>query len=521
MVPRTILLVISIHALLLASCARSQGRRLFIAIGSDDWGRWSNSLPVWPNMEARTSAMLEMGWPSGGEPMLSTVEGEEDLKDLHAMLSELNRNVERRLQVVLTPFWVVGGPDFEEMRGTGCPTKSTCEYRELLWHNSSGGHARSPYNRLFVDGLWHPEYHGRSHFDTRAWVHYLREGDKFSRYYFQQGMVFYDLSPRGEEQGSGKGVHSLHCEYMSDDVRFQKTEEELRAWVEEGMRSFSSFWGYRSRVTSIPTHHAPSSVGAILAEQGMLAVEGNELDFVDTIEREEVDLDSWWQLGGAGAVRRKGEEARERLSRVLQEKDFVALQWHAQNAMSWTYPVEAQQLLRGELVKTVEMIRREFPESVFVTAGELAELKVKGWSTECWHRKVVVRCYRSDPLEWRLPKMSSLCPGQFGEEEDLLIESLVGLSPPLRKSVEEGEIIHLMPEAEYVIRAAAAEEEGEARGERNFVMRVSSSAHESFGQELRVQVAQDQLGRRWGSKGRGMRRLTWGRLVSLTMARRR
>ena len=79
--------------------------------------------------------------------MLSTVEEEEDLQDLHEMLSELNRNVERRLQVVLTPFWVVGGPDFAGMRRTGCPALPTCEYRELFWHNSTGGHARSPYNR--------------------------------------------------------------------------------------------------------------------------------------------------------------------------------------------------------------------------------------------------------------------------------------------------------------------------------------------------------------------------------------
>ena len=62
-----------------------------------------------------------------------------------------------------------------------------CEYRELWWHNSSGGLGRWPYLRGdlrehywagFRAGLWHPEYHGRAHFDTRAWTAYLRAGDE-------------------------------------------------------------------------------------------------------------------------------------------------------------------------------------------------------------------------------------------------------------------------------------------------------------------------------------------------------
>ena len=37
------------------------------------------------------------------------------------MLEDLNRDRPFDEQVVLTPFWVVAGPDYEAMRETGCP----------------------------------------------------------------------------------------------------------------------------------------------------------------------------------------------------------------------------------------------------------------------------------------------------------------------------------------------------------------------------------------------------------------
>jgi hypothetical protein len=39
-----------------------------------DRGRWSNSLPVFPGLDARVRAVADKGWPSGGMPMLTTAE---------------------------------------------------------------------------------------------------------------------------------------------------------------------------------------------------------------------------------------------------------------------------------------------------------------------------------------------------------------------------------------------------------------------------------------------------------------
>jgi len=245
----------------------ASSRKIFVSIGSDDWGRWSNSLPVFSNPHARSSAVHDMGWPSGGMPMLTTVETADDLRGLHQLLTDLNKNIRRRQKVVLTPFWVVGGPDFEGMKRSGCPHSDTCEYHELFWHNSSGGLDRAPFHRgdlrplfqqLYQDGLWRPEYHGRSHFDSAAWIDYLRKGDVFARYYFERGMTMYHWGHRDTHTNT---THSLHCEYLADDTFYTKSIPWTREWLRAGVESFSAFWGYNTTVTSVPTHHAPDHLG--------------------------------------------------------------------------------------------------------------------------------------------------------------------------------------------------------------------------------------------------------------------
>ena len=329
-------------------------------------------------------AVADMGWPSGGMPMLTTAETARDLLRLREALTRINSGVPRRHKVVLTPFWVVGGPDYAAMRASGCPGSRDCRYHELFWHNSSGGLARAPYLRgdlrphyleLFHLGLWHPEYHGRSHFDATAWVDYLRRGDEFARYYFGRGMTMYYWGFRDEETNS---THSLHCEYLADDTAHTKSVAWTRSWLAAGLDSFQRFWGYASKVTSVPTHHAPPYLGEILAASGVLAVEHNQLDFVDSIPRFEIDLDSYLQLGGAAAVQSEAHRQRETLQRRLADEDFLALQWHSQNALASMYSSQEAELLLDEFGRTVDMIRQQFPGVVFVTASELAQLKAAG-----------------------------------------------------------------------------------------------------------------------------------------------
>ena len=37
-------------------------------------------------------------------------------------------------RLVLSPYWVVGGPNYTAMAATGCPAEDTCEYRYIFEH---------------------------------------------------------------------------------------------------------------------------------------------------------------------------------------------------------------------------------------------------------------------------------------------------------------------------------------------------------------------------------------------------
>jgi hypothetical protein len=405
------LLVLAASVLMRAD-ADAKTRKTFVSIGSDDWGRWSNNLPVFPHPHARTKAVQDMGWPSGGMPMLTTVETAADLAALRELLSSLNDGVDWRQRVVLTPFWVVAGPDFAGMRAQGCPYEETCRYEELFWHNSSGGLDRVPFERgdlrplylqLYQDGLWRPEYHGRSHFDTTAWVAYLKGGDAFARYYFEHGMTMYHW---GLHDPTTNTEHTLHCEYLADDPAYSKSIPWTRQWLREGVSSFRDFWGYSPTVTAVPTHHAPEHLGELLSEIGIIAAEGNELDYVDAIPRFEIDLDSYLQLGGANAVRAEANRQRVLLRKLLESQDFVALQWHSQNALGNMYAQDDARLLLAEFSATVRMIRADFPHVVFVTAAELAQLRASGFSESEWPGCRVLRNYNTEAHFWSPPPLS-------------------------------------------------------------------------------------------------------------------
>lgn len=151
---------------LLGILAGSASAFKFVSVGSDDWGRWSGHGPAWPDNATRQLFFDEGLWLSGGEPSRATTETQSDLDAVYALLESINVGASRAHRVVLTPFWVVAGPDFDAMRDSGCPGSAACKYHELWWHNSTGGLARSPFDRGdlrpayragFERGLWHPE----------------------------------------------------------------------------------------------------------------------------------------------------------------------------------------------------------------------------------------------------------------------------------------------------------------------------------------------------------------------------
>jgi hypothetical protein len=238
-----------------------EGRWFAIAFGSDDWGWGANSIPVFPSMEELRRARDE-GWDPGSWGSAS-VETRDDIERLFDLIEGLNEGTPAHQRVVLSPYWVVGGPDFRAMAASGCPGAETCAYHERVWSsNDVGPPGAWPFCRGdlrplvrsgFEAGLWHPQYHGRSHFDTRAWVAYLRN-DLVSQRYFARGMVFCNDTML-DNNGHPRTLISEHVREHPLPGVSDNDSAQVLAWLEGGVKTFAQFWGYTPVVASMP-HHA-------------------------------------------------------------------------------------------------------------------------------------------------------------------------------------------------------------------------------------------------------------------------
>eukprot|EP00960_Hanusia_phi_P024540 723081-Hanusia_phi.AAC.1 len=377
-----------------------------VAFGSDDWGRIADTIPIFPRQEdlERTE---RGGWDPGAWGR-ATVEQASDLYRLFDMIEGINEGWREEQRLVLSPYFVVGGPDYRRMRSAGCPEEETCVYAEKLLHNSTGAAASWPYcrgdlRRLYRSGfkeqVWHPQYHGRSHFDVRAWVRYLRE-DETARRYFEEGMVFCNDT---EQDTNGK-LRSLLSEHVREHAIpgvSENREEEINSWMEEGIGSFLRFWGFSPLVAAMPHHACLLSSGEFLFERGFLGLDNSHLG---------PPLLSSLRVGFEPCcLPLSVERARELVRWTVEEQDgLVNVQVHAQNFhSSSSNSTEVMRRMR-EVVELVLWIRRRYPTMVFVTESELMQLRAGGFSREVWEDRLVYRNHNEEEVKVRIDLHSEL-----------------------------------------------------------------------------------------------------------------
>lgn len=457
--------------------------RAFVVLSVDDFGRWTDSVPLFPDshfMQHHSALIIRNNfWYRR-----ATVETDADLKRLKQALQRLNANAPFEQRAVLTPHWIVGGPDFNAMRSAGCGQPNnesahlvgpgagrqasrlwfeyvhgvvihpgaeasgkqqghveqgrfdTCVYRErLLSDPRPTGLDQSPYRRgdlrhtykeLWRDGLWHPEYHGRSHFSVNKWLQLLKT----------------------DPQAQACFMNNLVCATDTAQLRSEfngfSDKAALRTWLEDGVNAFSSFWGYRPALISSP-HNTWSSwltdmvvdlsfIGAELAEdQANYVQHGNALSLHDRyrfdvffprfdcdkaiseileLVRVPVDkspLDRWYDFLSMIDLFRVHHRPFHHGTGGDHER-FISLMWHAQNAMNSTYSAHEHARHMECLEKVVGAIRQHRPRAVFVTGSELHQIRSRGWSQEIWSDSIVFRNYGTRSVDVEVPDLRDLHP---------------------------------------------------------------------------------------------------------------
>lgn len=140
--------------------------RAAVAFGSDDWGRTADMIPIFPHLDELHRTEKE-GWDPGSWGR-ATVETAADVERLFDVVEGLNVDgvTPAHQDLVLSPYWMVGGPDYSAMSNSGCPSGDGCKYKETMLHDSPGApsgwpHCRGDLRQLYYSGyrsrLWHPQ----------------------------------------------------------------------------------------------------------------------------------------------------------------------------------------------------------------------------------------------------------------------------------------------------------------------------------------------------------------------------
>jgi len=431
-----------------------------VVFSSDDWGRWTDVIPLWPNLEYQEEFIRNGGSfpPKLMNWIYGTVETEQDIKKFFDLINDLNKDVRFEHRVVITPFWVVGGPDYQSMRKNGCPyNSSACKYEELLVNQSATGMSKSPFKEIdlrplyrigFESGLWHPEYHARAHFNAHKWVTLMTgndgEIDSNARICFEMGLVC-----------------AKDRVVLQSEENIFKSESEQMEWFRGGDEAFQKFWGYKSLIHSSPHNVTGNFTLAIMANLGFIGADnpvGQNLEnfremHISTVNRMRFD---------PFASDFDSEKAWTDIKKALEARGFVSLAFHAQNTFSSTFsPIEYDKHL-AVLKNFVYLLRNQYPNSlVFLTSSELHQIKSRGWSVEIWSDGFLYRNFNRRSVKVKVMNLKNHY--EFGEDWNLKLLKLRLISTfknvrekfqDNRNHVENvlvGDEIELLPMASYWI----------------------------------------------------------------------
>eukprot|EP01117_Protostelium_nocturnum_P016468 TRINITY_DN6511_c0_g1_i1.p1 TRINITY_DN6511_c0_g1~~TRINITY_DN6511_c0_g1_i1.p1 ORF type:complete len:490 (+),score=102.44 TRINITY_DN6511_c0_g1_i1:64-1533(+) len=429
----------------------------FVVYSSDDWGRWTDSVPVWPDKPTWRRWQDEgnaLHHPTWGMCGMETFEDLIDLKKQMASLSGstqlwgMDSKIPFAHRPVITPYFIVGGPHYAKMKEKGCSQKNpqSCEYIEREFDTMEDGKVYrdgdqsigseplatilrrkilAEYKNLYRDGFWHPEYHGRNHFSDKIWIDLLKKGNGNATKCFDWNLVC------GDEYG----------QLRTENTNFEKWED-LADWHEKGIGTFERFWGYKPRVYNCPHNISHHDQRFVLEKLNIIATETylnqSSKTSVSYLDRIRFDaFTTWWNT----------HRQLKLVSSELSQSPFAILMWHAQNWMRAVYDVKRSNDLRKIFVDSVEYLRKNHPEVVFVTSAELHQIKKQGWSEEWWSNNLILRNYREEIVLYQVKG------GKFKTTKDK--KSSLQLFNLKRNSYEgsvvEDETIELAPNSEYYL----------------------------------------------------------------------
>lgn len=307
--------------------------RSFIALSVDDFGRWADSVPLFPDSAyIRNHSNLLI--PNNVWYRRATVETQSDLDHLHLFLHHLNRNVSFDQRAGLTPHWVVGGPDFNAMRAAGCDSSTATSLplptSDHLPHSATATNATylsnlpqtvNPLNATSPTDITSHLRIPNAAPPISTKTHHTTEQSRFDSCQYRERLLSDggptgltqspylrgDLKPaykalwtsglwnpeyhgrshfnvarwlgllKSDQKAQNCFRHNMVCATDGTQLRSELSGisdmQHLRQWIQRGMDAFTSFWGYRPVVISSPHNTWSTWLANIVSDMGFVGAE--------------------------------------------------------------------------------------------------------------------------------------------------------------------------------------------------------------------------------------------------------
>jgi hypothetical protein len=223
-------------------------KELVVVFESDDWG-----------LERKDCAELLQPYGEPSEWAYEQTESENDLEKLYKVLE--NHKDEDGRHPCFTANFVTANPDFEKIRQGGFT-----EYYDLSI-NDQNEKLKSKWTEGMERGVFHPQYHARSHFWTLAWLQDLREDVPGTRDLFNKNCNG-GISLLKEEGWR------YHSEYIFWKTAEQMQKAQLLDWLATGLSFFKDCFGFASLSTIAPNYIFTSATAQAWSDKGIKIVQG-------------------------------------------------------------------------------------------------------------------------------------------------------------------------------------------------------------------------------------------------------
>lgn len=242
--------------------------RKLVIIESDDWGSIRMpDLNTYNTLFARGIKVDQCPFTR-----FDTLESSDDLEKLYEVLSSFKDAYGNYPSI--TANCVMANPDYEKISESGF-----CEYHYELISDTFRRYSNNenPIN-LWKEGiqqrLFFPQFHGREHLNVKRWIKALQNNLPETRLAFELKMFGISRTITSENRRSYLEAFSIDEE---GDI------EHIKAIIEDGLRLFKNFFGFKPTSFIAPNYVWPSDIESLLQINGVKYIQGQRIQLCPQI----------------------------------------------------------------------------------------------------------------------------------------------------------------------------------------------------------------------------------------------